>query len=108
MLVGEGANSYAMQQGMELCSVNELITGMMSYQSDDMVILWCIDRAQAVYIDHMNRLERSNDPLAKKVRIDPVSPLLMTPVLCKADYRCARYSGCHCCGHKREFMCWGI
>ena len=81
MLVGGGANSYAMQQGMELCSADELITGKLRFQTDGGVICWwCIDRARAVYIDHMNRLERlerSDVPLAKKARIDdPVSPLL--------------------------------
>ena len=40
----------------------------------------CIDKAQAVYVDHMNRLERSDGPLAKKAHIDnPVCFLLMTP-----------------------------
>lgn len=40
------------------------------------------DRAQAVYVDHMNRLERverSDGPLTKKARADDsVCPLLTT------------------------------
>lgn len=57
MLVGRGAKSYAIQQGMEVCSADELIT----------------DRARAVYIDHMDRLERVEGldvPPAKKAHVD--------------------------------------
>lgn len=37
-----------------------------------------LDKAQAMYVDHMDRLERSDCPLAKKAHIDnPVCFLLL-------------------------------
>ena len=38
MLVGGGANNYAVQQGMEPCSADELITGKLRFQTDSGVI----------------------------------------------------------------------
>ena len=79
MLVGEGAKSYAMQQGIELCSVDELITGKWDGVTlREMLRCTCTDKAQAVYVDHMNRLERSGGPQTKKTRIDNPVCLLVT------------------------------
>ena len=71
----------------------------------------CIDKAQAVYVDHMNRLERTDGPLAKKSHIDNLVCFLLTLssfMSFKAGHKHTRHSGGYGHGHTRNFMCWSI
>jgi len=82
MLVGGGATSYAAQNNMQVLPANDLISG----KHGSMVNCYecSTDRARAVYVDHMKRLEKANDdttPTTKKARLDqPVGLFSLLPL----------------------------
>ncbi|XP_065912152.1 threonine aspartase 1-like isoform X2 [Dysidea avara] len=68
MLVGGGANIYAAQNNIQVLPADDLIS----------------DRARAVYVDHMKRLEKANKieaiSTAKKARLDQPSAVAQDTV----------------------------